>query len=161
MCIKQEDGFVRFSQCSEVGDQKVCGVTASMASAGKAPKSRPKEAQVAAAPAEAACPQSYNRIGGWCYSSAREPASYADGHSSCQPVIDLCTSEDATLANKEQAEQYVDNGGTTLGKSYGLTSTTGSSGRHFFVTSGHQWGAGNCHHTNRWFVCAVLPQVEQ
>ncbi|CAK0880683.1 unnamed protein product [Prorocentrum cordatum] len=113
-------------------------------------------------PTPATCPVSYQLIGDTCFSNngqARITAVYANGNPSCQPVLDICSSEGATLATKEQTELWRDHGGDQLSMQYGLTSTMNGSD-HWFVGYAKGWYAGYCNHHNRYFVCAIAATVQ-
>lgn len=106
-----------------------------------------------------ACPSDWTNVDGTCFSPPRKTDEWTrsdDCSTNCDAVVQLCTDVGAKLATKEETQAWLDNGGDSLGKQYGLTSTM-QGDRYWLANFG--WATGCCHHNNRFFVCAKLAGI--
>ena len=105
-----------------------------------------------------ACPSDWTNIDGTCFSPPRKTYEWKGSgkcYSNCDAVVQLCTDVGAELATKEETHTWLDNGGDSLGMTYGMTSTRNGLQHWFTIGMGDfGWFPGCCHHKNRFFVCA-------
>jgi cysteine-rich repeat protein len=114
------------------------------------------------------CPRLWTAIGCKCFSPARQSLTFVPsdkrsstyGAMNCDYTTAQCGLEGGLLANQDELHDWLDAGGDRNGVEFGLTSTRrsnyGTSGDYHLTrhqTSDYGWNRGDCHHSNRYFVC--------